>query len=252
MKQNYNHRRLFSFGLTLQRSKFITVNGLLGRKGGIGFVLLLFSINLFAQPYDTTYRTTYYEQKVTLFRLLPDTKGEIIFLGNSITDIGEWAEIWQNPTVKNRGISGDNTFGVLARLDEVVSSRPAKVFLMIGINDISKGIPDSVIIANHKKMYERIKAASPTTKVYVQSILPTNNSFTEFQRHQNKDDHIRTVNAALKKICSELRLTYVDLYTRFLDESGKLDKQYTNDGLHINGYGYLLWKKILEEKGYMK
>lgn len=201
---------------------------------------------------DTSYKTTYYEQKVTLFRLLPDTKGEIIFLGNSITDIGEWSEIWQNPKVKNRGISGDNTFGVLARLDEVTSSKPEKIFLMIGINDIASGIPDSVIIANHKKIYDRIKAASPKTILYVQSLLPTNADFTEFKRHQNKDEHIRNVNAALQKICKEKGLICIDLYTRFTDKEGKLDKQYTNDGLHINGYGYMLWKQILQEKGVMK
>jgi lysophospholipase L1-like esterase len=201
---------------------------------------------------DKFYNTTYYQQKVTLFRLLPNTKGEIIFLGNSITDIGEWAEIWQNILVKNRGISGDNTFGVLARLDEVVSSKPAKVFVMIGINDISKEVPDSVIIANHKEIYTRIRAASPATKIYVQSILPTNADFTEFRRHQGRDSRIRNVNAALQKLCAGMDLTYIDLYTPFLDKDGKLDRKYTNDGLHINGYGYMHWKQILTEKGVMK
>lgn len=203
-------------------------------------------------PVDTSYKTTYYEQKVTLFRLLPDTKGEIIFLGNSITDIAEWAEIWQNPKVKNRGISGDNTFGVLARLDEVVASKPEKVFIMIGINDIAKGTPDSIILANYRKIVERLKWASLKTKLYVQSILPTNADFTEFIRHQNKDAHIRFVNAGLQTLCAEKGIPYIDLYTRFLDKEQKLNRQYTNDGLHINGYGYQLWKQILQEKGYMR
>ena len=215
-------------------------------------LFLLLPFNLFAQTIDTTYRSTYYEQKVTLFRMLPDTKGEIIFLGNSITDIGEWTEIWQNLKVKNRGISGDNTFGELARLDEVLSSKPEKIFLMIGINDIAKETADSIIITNHRKICQRIKAASPKTKLYVQSILPTNADFTEFKRHQNKDEHIRKVNTALQKTCNEYGLTYIDLYSRFVDATGKLDKRYTNDGLHINGYGYMLWKQILAEKGYMK
>ncbi|HEY0041529.1 MAG TPA: GDSL-type esterase/lipase family protein, partial [Flavisolibacter sp.] len=169
----------------------------------LSFCLLCALVASSQQEVDTSYRTTYYEQKATLFRLLPDTKGEIIFLGNSITDIGEWTEIWQNLNVKNRGISGDNTFGVLARLDEVTSSKPAKIFIMIGINDIAKGTPDSAIIANHKKMYERIRSVSPKTKIYVQSILPTNADFTEFKRHQDKDEHIRYVNETLKKICTE-------------------------------------------------
>ena len=202
--------------------------------------------------YDTSYITTYYQQKLTLFRLLPDTKNEIIFLGNSITDIGEWAEIWQNKNVKNRGISGDNTFGVLARLDEVLSSKPAKIFIMIGINDISKEIPDSVIISNYKKIISRTRQQSPLTKLYVQSILPTNNEFTEFKRHQDKDEHIRLVNTALQQICQSQKIEFIDLYHHFLDGAGKLDKQYTNDGLHINGFGYLKWKQVLIEKGCMK
>ena len=202
--------------------------------------------------YDTSYTSTYYQQKLTLFRLLPDTKNEIIFLGNSITDIGEWAEIWQNKNVKNRGISGDNTFGVLARLEEVLSSKPAKIFIMIGINDISKETPDSVIISNYKKIISRILKQSPATKIYVQSILPTNNMFTEFKKHQDKDEHIRFINTSLQQFCKLQKINFIDLYSHFLDSTGKLDKQYTNDGLHINGFGYMKWKQVLTEKGCMK
>lgn len=214
-------------------------------------LLLLITMHVFAQnaAYDSSYQTTYYGQKVSLFRLLPDEPGEIIFLGNSITDIGEWAEIWQNRKVKNRGISSDNTFGVLARLDEVVSSKPKKIFIMIGINDIARNIPDSVILVNYHKMIERIQTASPKTKIIVQSILPTNNEFTAFKNHQNKTVHIAAVNQSLQKMCSEKGLTFLNLHDAFLDENGKLNKQYTNDGLHINGYGYMLWKKIIQEKG---
>jgi lysophospholipase L1-like esterase len=219
----------------------------------ICFIAQLFFTNIVdAQVIDSSYKTTYYEQKVTLFRLMPDTKGEIVFLGNSITDIGEWAEIWQNKKVRNRGISGDNTFGVLARLDEITSAKPAKVFIMIGINDIAKETPDSIIISNYKKIISRIQSESPKTKIIVQSILPTNNEFTEFKRHQNKTEHIIFINSALQNYCKELGLVYVDLYTAFLDTNKKLDKKYTNDGLHINGYGYMKWKEILVEMGLMK
>ena len=216
--------------------------------------VLFFSVlNLFAQkPIDTSYSTTYYQQKVILFRLLPDEKNEIIFLGNSITDIGEWTEIWHNIKVKNRGISGDNTFGVLARLDEVLSSKPAKIFIMIGVNDISKETPDSIIIDNYKKIIARVKKESPKTKLYVESILPTNNDFVEFKNHQNKMEHIQFINKKLQEICIAEKLFYVDLYNSFLNEQGKLDKKYTNDGLHINGYGYMRWKEVLVGLGYMK
>lgn len=213
----------------------------------------VFTIKLFSQTtYDTTFYTTYYGQKLTLFKLTPNTKNGIIFLGDSITDIGEWAEMFKNKNVKNRGISSDNTFGVLARLEEVVSSKPAKIFIMIGINDISKSTPDSVILNNYIKIIKRIKLASPNTKVIVQSILPTNNNFTEFKRHQNKTEHILFINGGLEKYCLENKLVYVDLYHSFLDDKNKLDKKYTNDGLHINGFGYMKWKEILVGKDLMR
>ena len=204
-----------------------------------------------AQTLDSSYQTTYYNQKLTLFRLLPDTKGEIVFLGNSITDIGEWSEIWQNPKVKNRGISGDITFGVLARLDEVLSSKPKKLFVMIGVNDIARNIPDAMILSNYRRLIDRVQIESPRTQLIMQSVLPTNDEFKPFKNHYGKDDRIRAVNAGMQALCVDLGVAYVDLYPRFLDASGKLDKQYTNDGLHLNGAGYMLWKKILIEQKWM-
>lgn len=210
-------------------------------------LLVLLSCTAYAQIVDSNYRTSYYEQKVSMFRLLPDTKDEIIFLGNSITDIAEWAEIWQNPKVKNRGISTDNSFGVLARLDEVVSSKPAKILLMIGINDIAKNVPDSIIIGNIIKIVERVKKNSPETQLIIQSILPTNPVFTEFPRYQHKDAHIRFVNQALLEYCAKHQLFFVDLYSQFKDANGHLSTDYTNDGVHINGAGYFLWRSVLKK-----
>lgn len=212
-----------------------------------------FTIKLFSQTtYDTSFYTSYYGQKLTLFKLSPQTKNAIIFLGDSITDIGEWSEIFKNIHVKNRGVSSDNTFGVLARLDEIVSIKPAKVFIMIGINDISKSTPDSVIISNYKKIITTIKTLSPKTKIIVQSILPTSNNFSEFIRHQNKMEHILFINKTLQSYCAKHHIVYVDLYGSFLDDEKKLNKKYTNDGLHINGYGYMKWKEVLIRKGLMR
>lgn len=216
-------------------------------------VLLTFiTVYSFSQSkYDSNYVTTYYQQKVSLFKLLPTSKKDIVFLGNSITDIGEWCEIWQNQHVKNRGISSDITFGVLARLDDIVKGKPAKLFIMIGINDIARNIPDSVILSNYKKMIATVKTQSPNTQLYMQSILPTNNEFTQFKNHQNKTEHILYINQQLEKICSEQQITFVNLYPHFTDENGKLSKVFTNDGLHLTGAGYMQWKKILQEHKFM-
>jgi lysophospholipase L1-like esterase len=202
---------------------------------------------------DSSYQNTYYEQKVTQFRMIPKSHGKsVVFLGDSITDIGEWGEMLGSTSVKNRGVSGDITFGVLARLDEVTGRQPEAVYIMIGINDIANNVPDTMILRNYAQIISRIHAESPRTAVYVQSVLPTNNSFPEFERHQNKDGHIRAVNAALEKNAAAGRYTFVNLYPLFLDQSGRLDAKFTNDGLHLKGDGYRVWKDYLSSKGYLK
>ena len=83
--------------------------------------------------------STFYYQRATLFEVLPTSKSDIIFLGNSITNGGEWAELLGNPHAKNRGISGDTTQGVLDRLSTITKGKPSKIFLLIGTNDLSRG-----------------------------------------------------------------------------------------------------------------
>src|SRR5574340_772315 len=140
--------------------------------------------------WDSTYRPGLYEFEAQLYKSYPHSTKDIVFLGNSITDRVDWNELLGMSNVHNRGISGDITFGVLERLDEVIEGQPAKVFILIGINDVSRNIPDSVIFKNYKKIVERIKAGSPHTKIYFQTLLPVNNEFTQFKNHYNKDEHI--------------------------------------------------------------
>ncbi len=201
--------------------------------------------------YDSSFRFYYYDQKLSMFEQIPNQRNEVVWLGDSITDGGEWSELFPGITTLNRGISSDNTFGIRYRLREITRRKPQKIFLLIGINDIARGIPDSVILANYEKIIDSIRLQSPGTKLHIQSILPTNNTFTDFNNHQNKTGHILFINNALRSICRQQRVYFVDLYSGFIDAEGKLDKQYTNDGLHLTGKGYLHWKALLIKQGFM-
>jgi lysophospholipase L1-like esterase len=196
--------------------------------------------------WDSTFRPNNYVIKTGQFRAYPNSAKDIIFLGNSITAGTDWNELLGLTNARNRGISGDITFGVLERMDEVTEGKPAKVFILIGINDIQRDIPDSIISANHLQMIRRIKTASPGTKIFFQTLLPVNNEFTQFKNHYNKDEHIRAVNEALKKMAAAEKITLIDLHPHFLNKDNKLDKQYTMDGLHLNAAGYKLWASILK------
>lgn len=195
--------------------------------------------------YPDSLFSTYYHQRVTHFKSLPRTKGDVIFLGNSITDGGEWSELFDDLRLKNRGISGDVTAGVLNRLDEVARRNPAKVFLLIGTNDLARNVlPDSVV-KNIRLIASYLKQESPSTVVFVQSILPVNDAFAKFAGHTGKGAQIASVNEKLKQLAASLRYTFLDLHARFADEGGKLKRELTNDGLHLTGSGYLLWKHLV-------
>lgn len=201
--------------------------------------------------WDSTYRPPAYQLKVEQFKSFPNSSSDIIFLGNSITAGVDWDELLEISQARNRGISGDITFGVLDRLDEVIEGKPAKVFILIGTNDISRNIPDDVIIANYKKMVHRIKSGSPKTKIYFQTILPTNSTFGKFPNHYNKEEHVSKVNSAIKSLAKEEKFTVIDLYPAFLDAENKLESSLTHDGLHLTLAGYKRWAELLRSGKYL-
>jgi lysophospholipase L1-like esterase len=179
-----------------------------------------------------------------MFQTTPIKEGAIVFLGDSITEGGSWNEMFKDSDILNRGIGGDTTRGVLNRLDEVIRHQPSKLFLMIGTNDIGFGIDTETIAKNYKSILQTIIQDSPKTEIFVQSVLPVTLSATSFLPHNNAG--VLKLNEGIKKICQKLRLRYIDLHPHFSDANGNLYSELTNDGLHLLGSGYLLWKELIE------
>lgn len=196
-------------------------------------------------------QSAYNYQRRSLFDTLPVRPSDIVFLGNSITDGCEWAELFDNRHVKNRGISGDRTGWMLERLDPIVKGRPKKLFLMIGTNDLAAGIAPREVAGNVCRIIERFRNESPWTKIYVQSILPVNGADVDVphKKHWERGAEIVETNRLLEDLCAgeQKNLMYVDVYSALVDEKGMLDKRYTNDGLHLTGEGYLAWKAVIEK-----
>ena len=195
-------------------------------------------------------QSEYNLQRRSLFEVLPVYSSDIVFLGNSITDGCEWAELFNNRHVKNRGISGDRSGWLLDRLDPIVGGHPKKLFLMIGVNDLAAGVSPDEIVANVARLIDRFQYESRWTKIYVQSILPVNGVDTKAKpkNHWKKGTEIIETNKLLETLCEGRKnVMYVDVYSALVDEKGMLDKQYTNDGLHLMGEGYLAWKTVIEK-----
>jgi lysophospholipase L1-like esterase len=192
--------------------------------------------------------TPLYYHRCSLFESLPIKKSDIIFLGNSITHYCEWAELFDNPHVKNRGISGDIVQGVYDRLDPIIKGQPKKIFIMIGVNNLSRDYTVDSTYMGLVKIVDRLSKECPYTKLYIQSALPVNSTFTNYPKHRTRGNEIKEYNAMIEKMCQEKGITFVNLYPLFkCEDSDELNPKFTKDGLHINGDGYLVWRDAIRK-----
>ena len=190
-------------------------------------------------------------QRLAQFAIEPVVTGRVIFLGNSITEMGNWKKATGDTTVINRGIGGDNTYGVLNRLKDITDRQPSKVFLLIGINDIGKDIPDAVIAANVLKIVKEIHAKCPRTQIYVESVLPVNSTLNNFPQHYDKGEHILALNKLLLANAAAGNYIYIDIFHLFADADGRLKAEYTYEGLHLKPPAYDIWVSNLRKMGYL-
>jgi len=197
--------------------------------------------NLWAKVNSRGVEKTYFHRK-NLFDMLPPKEGAIVFLGNSITAQNQWAEMFGNPNILNRGIPGDHCDGMRERLGEVLKNRPSKIFLMAGVNDLAF-FPPSKVLPKYKLLVEAILTGAPNTALYLQSVLPVNNIVSPMAV-DNAD--ILALNEGIRQLAQEKLVKYIDLYPLLLDLDGNLDAAYTLDGIHLNGAAYLKWKNEIE------
>lgn len=207
------------------------------KQGGIVFLKKQIKELISSQEYPD-----YYLQKKDIFETLNHVEPvDKVFVGDSITDHGEFQEYFPEEVVLNRGIGEDETKGVLNRIDEVVNRNPKEVFILIGINDIQSKVEKDVFQKNIEKVVDSFDKDSTT--VVLQSILPINN-----KAFHNKisNGRVHQFNEVLQKIAEEKGIQYIDLHRHFEDEKGQLKKELTVDGIHLNGKGYDIWMNNLK------
>jgi len=173
--------------------------------------------------------------EVNLFKALPHSTSDIVFLGTSLTQGFPVEEMFLDCRIKNRGIGGNTIDNILNRLEEVTNGKPAKIFLEVGTNDIKPTCNIDSIFNKFVIIIKTLKKETPLTKIYIQSVLP-------FGR--NNAPNIEMYNAWIKSYCTKNGLIFINLYPFFLQD-GSLKKELTTDGTHLNSNGYLLWKAIL-------
>lgn len=159
-----------------------------------------------------------------------------MLIGDSITEGFDVNKLLPELGIINKGVSGDSTVETYNRIEkEWFILKPHMIFICIGTNDIARGRDDEFIILNIKKIVEKLKINSPESDIIITSLFPTRNN------PERSNERINNLNLKLRLFSNSESLKYFDLNQHFKDDEGKLKKEYSLDGLHLNEAAYKQW-----------
>lgn len=163
---------------------------------------------------------------------------DLVCLGDSITQKFEWQDVFPGWKVANRGIGSDTTEGILARLDSVSALDPTIISLMVGINDLGSSTPEETAVS-YAALLDALAVKLPNAVVVVSGLLPV------AEAHPINNQNVQALNTALKELCRERSLTFLDLYEAFAGKEGNLRPEYALDNVHLSAEGYRMWLSYL-------
>ena len=173
----------------------------------------------------------------------------VVFMGNSITE--GWSnfdpDFFNENQYINRGIGGQTTPQMLLRFrQDVVDIKANTVVILAGINDIAENtgpITLNQILGNIISMCEL--ADQNNIRVILCSVLPANNF--PWQPKINPTQKVNELNKMILEYANSKSITYVDYYSKMVDEQQGLIPSYGYDPVHPNLEGYVVMKHILSE-----
>ncbi|QKD84486.1 hypothetical protein HPC62_21905 [Thermoleptolyngbya sichuanensis A183] len=197
----------------------------------------------FAEQWINATEQPTYEQWVTLLgyeaRAMAAGQGNnrlSVLVGDSISQWFPVEQLSRDRFWLNQGISGDTTAGVLRRLSLFQDTRPADIHVMVGINDLRRGVSNAEVLNNLSQIMQNLRQTHPQARIWIYSILPTRLPALPPER-------IFALNQNLEAIARQQQVAYVDLQRFFAEEpSGILRRDLTTDGIHLSRTGYALWQ----------
>lgn len=161
-------------------------------------------------------------------------QANIVMLGDSVTQGVEWNELMDRNDIVNRGIGGDNTLGMLRRVDFVYQLDPKICFIMGGVNDMKDGISAEEVFDRYKKIIVGLKE---------HGVIPViQSTFYSIKLSSEKTD---ALNRLLKQYAERNGLYYMDL-NQFLTTNKSFNSGCSFDGTHLTGQGYKIWGREVE------
>ena len=181
----------------------------------------------------------YYSDKLALYRqeneAYADYEVDVAFLGDSLTDGYDLAKYYPQFKTANRGIGGDTTHGLEARLQvSVYDLKPKVAVMLIGANNMDP------MFENYENILMGLQKNLPDTKIVLVSL-------TSMSMEWGRKNHLAAYNNVLiRKLADKYGFTFVDMYAPLLDlTTGQLRDSYTTDGGHLTHEGYVVFTETL-------
>ena len=157
----------------------------------------------------------------------------IAFVGDSLTNHGEWETWFPDREVHNLGVSGDTTDDLIARVDEIVDLHPDAVALLIGTNDLGQRKSVEHLVRNIEYLLVTLRRGLPGTRMLVQSIMPRGAEFAE---------RVQDANRHLRQFAPSVNAQYLDLWPALAGSDGdEIAPEFSDDKLHLSPAGYEAW-----------
>jgi len=132
--------------------------------------------------------------------------------------------------------------GKSQELPDILSDiRPSRIFLFLGMNDLSYGYTAEETIERYGRLIGILQEACPEAHLVVMTVTPKTDSQYLPWYCQNREFGSPLLNSfaqELTEFCEYHSLDFVDANAVLRDESGNLPAEYSNDGyIHLNNEG---------------
>lgn len=178
-------------------------------------------------------------------------KGQILFCGSSLMEQFPVQELLidlnTSMAIYNRGVGGFTTKELAEYLDTLVFDlEPSHIFINIGTNDLNaEDYHVQGLISRYEDILQRIMIRLPEAKIYVMAYYPCNwnigiddpDIYEHF--HFRTNERITEANAAVRQLAEKLGVQFLELNNGITDVEGNMKEEYTVEGIHMHGDGYL-------------
>ncbi|MCD8128688.1 MAG: SGNH/GDSL hydrolase family protein [Oscillospiraceae bacterium] len=120
--------------------------------------------------------------------------------------------------------------------EAVTQAEPEYLYITLGANGVSF-MDEEWFKRDYSALVESIRAASPDTKIVLNSIYPVAASYA----HQDEisNEKIRAANGWIEQVATDTGCRFLYSYEAVVDESGNLPEERQNgDGIHLNGEAF--------------